>query len=173
MCYVSNYSQLKLALYFYNCKKYHKLGIEPTSTEGERREVVLVYRRAGRVVCRHSKRVPGLRQQVQDRKQVGPRVPGSKVLNAWLDIVVDQDPVCRFIVVGIGQRGNRDSNAVLDDKAGDRAASVLPLCQVEDDGGRVDPEEVPARGRGDRGRALCSSRDGLGAFADAEVIACL
>ena len=96
---------------------------------------------------RHSKRVPRLGQQVQHRKQVGPRIPGTEVLGAGLDVVVDEDPIGGLVVVGIGHGGDRDSNPVLDDEAGYGTASVLPLGQVEDDRGRVDSEEVSGRGR--------------------------
>jgi hypothetical protein len=124
-------------------------------------------------VRRHPQGVPGFRHQVQDREQVGTRI-WPQIFGRRLHVVVDENPAGRVVVVGgVGDRRGVSSNPVLDYEARDGAPAVLPLGEVEDDGGGVDPEKVSARRRRDGRRALSSSRDRLGALAEPEIIASL
>ena len=92
-----------------------------TSAERQGREVVLVHGRAGRIVRRHPQGVPRLRHQIQDREKVGSGVFFRVVR---LDVVVDQDPVGRVVVVKIRDRRVRDPNPILDNETRNGATLV-------------------------------------------------
>ena len=92
-----------------------------TSAKRQGREVVLVHGRAGRIVRRHPQGVPRLRHQIQDREKVGSGVFFRVVR---LDVVVDQDPVGRVVVVKIRDRRVRDPNPILDNETRNGATLV-------------------------------------------------
>ena len=76
---------------------------------------------------RQFERVSRLRRQIQDDEQAFVEA---------LDVVVDQNPL------GQSRIGSGLSPAILDDEAGDGAASVVPRGQPQGDGGGIDVVEV-------------------------------